>query len=45
MPRNPTRDERVAWHEEHERECGCREVPPSLAPAVRSLRRQAKARR
>ncbi len=40
MPENPTRAERVAWHAEHERECGCRPVPENLAAEVRALGKQ-----
>jgi hypothetical protein len=27
-------DIRVVWHEEHARECGCREMPPSIAAEI-----------
>lgn len=30
MPPNATMDERVAWHLEHARQCGCREIPASI---------------
>ena len=26
-----TFEQRVAWHREHERECGCRKPPPAIA--------------
>ncbi len=34
MPKNPSRDERIAWHLEHTRECGCRPPPESLRDEV-----------
>lgn len=30
MPKNPTLQERLAWHREHQKHCGCREIPKSL---------------
>lgn len=30
MPKNPTLDERIVWHKEHQKYCGCRPVPKSL---------------
>ncbi len=30
MPKDPTFDQRVAWHMEHARECGCRPMPDTL---------------
>ncbi len=31
MPKNPTLDQRIAWHVGHARHCACRPVPPRLA--------------
>jgi hypothetical protein len=31
MPRNPSEDERIAWHLEHARNCGCRKIEGKLA--------------
>jgi hypothetical protein len=31
MPKHPTDEERLAWHREHARECGCRTPPPDIA--------------
>lgn len=31
MPPKATFEERVAWHREHVRECGCRQPPPDIA--------------
>jgi hypothetical protein len=30
MPKNPTPEERIAWHLEHAVHCGCREIPEKL---------------
>jgi hypothetical protein len=30
MPKNPSLDERVAWHVDHAKQCGCREIPESI---------------
>ena len=30
MPKNPTREERLIWHSEHEKHCDCRPVTPKL---------------
>jgi hypothetical protein len=30
MPKNPTFEQRLEWHREHARECGCRKPPPDL---------------
>lgn len=34
MPKNPTLEERIAWHVEHARECGCREMPESVRKII-----------
>jgi hypothetical protein len=31
MPRNASEDERIAWHLEHARSCGCRKIEGKLA--------------
>ena len=43
MPRNPSREERVAWHAEHARRCGCRPVPGSIATDVEALLKSGRA--
>jgi hypothetical protein len=30
MPEHPTVDQRIAWHIDHARNCGCREIPAKL---------------
>ncbi|MDN2580543.1 hypothetical protein [Aquibium sp. ELW1220] len=31
MPKNPTELQRIAWHAEHMRNCGCRGIDPGVA--------------
>jgi hypothetical protein len=35
MPKHPTLEQRLAWHREHARACGCRKPPPALAALLR----------
>lgn len=30
MPKNPTTKQRVKWHVNHAKECGCREMPSKI---------------
>ncbi len=30
MPKNPTEAERIKWHLEHAKNCGCRGIPKNL---------------
>jgi hypothetical protein len=30
MPSKPTLEQRVQWHQEHQKHCACREAPPNL---------------
>jgi hypothetical protein len=30
MPKNPTLEERIAWHIEHKKHCTCRDIPENL---------------
>ncbi|HEY3449193.1 MAG TPA: hypothetical protein VGK67_22745 [Myxococcales bacterium] len=34
MPKNPTTEQRVAWHLEHAKACSCRPIPEKLAALV-----------
>jgi HEAT repeat protein len=36
MPRNATPEQRLAWHLDHQRHCGCRPIPSRLAALTRS---------
>lgn len=35
MPKNPTEDQRIAWHLAHVAHCGCRAIPDRLAERMR----------
>jgi len=37
MPPKATREQRIAWHVEHARECACRSVPESIRDEVQKL--------
>ena len=41
MPARPSVDERIAWHLEHAKHRGCREIPPKLARLIAQRRRAA----
>jgi hypothetical protein len=30
MPKHPTTEQRIAWHQSHEKNCGCRPMPAKL---------------
>jgi hypothetical protein len=34
MPRNPTLEQRLAWHLAHREQCGCRPMPEKLQRRV-----------
>ncbi|MFA4930221.1 MAG: hypothetical protein WC558_17025 [Patulibacter sp.] len=34
MPESPTPDQRVAWHREHMKACGCRKPPAAIAAVL-----------
>ena len=34
MPKNAMIEQRVRWHEEHARICGCRPLPPGVRAAI-----------
>lgn len=36
MPENPTMEQRIAWHIEHAKNCGCREMPESVKKAIKN---------
>ncbi len=38
MPPKATFEERVAWHRDHARECGCRQPPPDIAAVLEAER-------
>ena len=30
MPKNPTPEQRIAWHIEHAKHCNCRDIPGNI---------------
>jgi hypothetical protein len=34
MPKNATTGERLSWHREHQKHCGCRPIPQSLRSLI-----------
>jgi hypothetical protein len=40
MPQNATMEQRVRWHEEHARACGCRPIPPSVQATMEDKSRR-----
>ena len=41
MPKNPTIDERVDWHLEHAKDCGCRPIPETISQEIDRRRSKA----
>ncbi|MFA5926808.1 MAG: hypothetical protein WCT32_00505 [Patescibacteria group bacterium] len=39
MPKNPSEQERVIWHREHQKHCSCAPVPRSIEIEVKKLNR------
>ena len=35
MPAKATLEQRINWHLEHEKACGCREMPPKIAEEIK----------
>lgn len=35
IPKNATGDERIKWHLENAKRCGCCEIPPKLLDKIR----------
>jgi len=36
MPKNATIEERIAWHLEHSKNCGCRPIPDKLKAEIKT---------
>lgn len=36
MPKNPTQDQKIAWHIEHSKNCSCRKMPAKIAQMIAS---------
>ena len=41
MPKNPTLEQRIAWHLAHAQACACRPMPASVLAALKSGRKPA----
>lgn len=35
MPKNPTFEQRVEWHLDHQKNCSCRPIPEKLLEEIR----------
>ena len=35
MPKNATLDQRITWHLEHKKNCGCRDIPENLKKEIK----------
>lgn len=40
MPKNPTTDQRIAWHLEHKKNCACRDIPETLKTEIRKRKKK-----
>ena len=38
MPKNPSIKDRIEWHLEHTKNCGCREIPEKLKEEMKKLK-------
>jgi hypothetical protein len=38
MPKNPSLQQRIEWHLEHAKNCGCREIPGKLKEEMKKLK-------
>lgn len=45
MPKNPSVDQRVAWHVEHAKHCACREMTPKIKEMIATHAAAPKARK
>lgn len=34
MPKNPTQEQRIQWHLEHQKHCQCRPIPEKLQQKI-----------
>jgi len=37
MPKNPTLQQRIDWHSEHAKHCGCREISGTIKKEMKKL--------
>jgi len=45
MPKNPTIEQRIAWHMAHQEHCGCRPIPEKLRELMVERRPTGRARK
>lgn len=45
MPKNPTQDQRIEWHLEHEKNCSCRPISNKLMDEIRRYRLESQRRK
>jgi len=38
MPKSPSMQQRIKWHLEHSRNCGCREIPEKIIQEMKRLK-------
>jgi hypothetical protein len=38
MPKNPSLEQRIAWHLDHAQNCGCRDIPAKLKEEMKKLK-------
>jgi hypothetical protein len=37
MPTNPTLEERIKWHLEHQKQCSCRPIPAKVEEEIKRM--------
>lgn len=40
MPKNPTTEQRLDWHIEHEKNCSCRQMPEKLKAEIKKRKKK-----
>jgi hypothetical protein len=35
MPKNPTTETRIKWHQEHQKNCACRPIPKKMQEIIK----------
>ena len=41
LPKNAAKDQRIKWHIEHQKQCGCRPIPKSIEKDIKVQDKQA----
>jgi len=42
MPKNPTMDQRIVWHLNHQKKCSCRPIPDKLLEEIKRRKEEIK---